>query len=147
MDVKKELKKVVKFLFVGGSTFLIQSLSYIAFSRLLMPQVDRTSLYVLAMLYSLIFNYSINRIWTFGDQNAAKGSVRRYSYVVVVASVLNASLFWFGHDVLHVYDLILLVAVNALIPFFTFATHRVYTFHPEPGSAVRRIVRRATDSV
>lgn len=147
MDVKKEFRKIFKFFVVGGSTFVIQAGSYLLFSRLLMPDMDHTTLYVLAMSLSLLFNYSINRAWTFGDQASAQGSARRYAYVVVVASVLNASMFWFGHNILHIYDLWMVVLANVIIPFFTFITHRLYTFHPEPGSAVKRIVRRATDSV
>ncbi len=147
MDLKRELEKVFKFLIVGGSTFFIQSGCYLLFSRLVLPDMNRTAVFVLANLISIIFNYSVNRAWTFGDQASAKGSARRYAYVVVAASCISAFLFWLGHDLMQIYDMIVVVAVNAIIPFFTFVTHRLYTFHPEPHKIVKRIVRSGPDSV
>jgi putative flippase GtrA len=147
MDIGQEIKKVVKFLIVGCSTFVIQSVSYYVFSRFLMPDLDHTVLYVLAMALSLLFNYSANRKWTFDGQAAAQGSAKRYVYVVLMASLINSCTFWLGHDLLMFYDMHVVVLVNAIIPFFTFATHRLYTFNAKPRSVIHGIVRRAADSV
>jgi len=145
--LKKELKKLLRFLAVGVSTFIIQVVSYFFFSRIFFPQIDRTASYLLAVFYSLIFNYSANRAWTFGKQQIAGGSTKRYAQVAIAASLLSAFLFWIGHAAFHLYDLFVLVAVNLLIPFFTFISHRVYTFHHEPDKIIKQIVRRPADSV
>lgn len=143
-DWHQELNKLMKFVFVGCSTFAIQSIFYFIFTRWLFINFPHTVAYVLVLFYSLIFNYSINRIWTFGDQIAAKGSVQRYAAVALSASLICAVLFWIGHDRLHFYDFYVIIAVNLIIPFYTFVAHRFYTFHNKPGDALKKFVRSST---
>ena len=140
----QELKKLTRFVFVGCSTFAIQSVLYFIFSRWLFINLPHTVTYVLVLLYSLVFNYSINRVWTFGDQAAAQGSVKRYAVVALSASLMCVVLFWVGHDLLRFYDLYVIVAVNLMVPFYTFAAHRHYTFHDKPGDALKKFVRSST---
>jgi putative flippase GtrA len=84
--------------------------------------------YFLAVIYSLVYNYTLNRAWTFNDQTGAKGSIKRYAVVAITASVISSILFWIGHGWLHFYDLYVVVGVNLLVPLYTFVAHRQYTF-------------------
>lgn len=126
--LRKEIRKLTKFVIVGSTTFLLQTSLYFVFSRWLVSYLPQTMSYFLAVLYSLIYNYSLNRAWTFGDQASARGSVKRYAVVAATASVISSVLFWIGHDLLHFYDLYVVVAVSLLVPFYTFISHRKYTF-------------------
>jgi len=132
MHLRKEAKKLVRFLFVGTSTFLLQTFVYYFLTRWLLIDLPRLASYSLALFYALAYNYSLNRAWTFKDQASAKGSVRRYALVAAAATLFSMTLFWIGEDLLHIYDLIVVVGVNVLIPFFTFISHRVYTFNNKP---------------
>ncbi|MDD5725941.1 MAG: GtrA family protein [Patescibacteria group bacterium] len=139
--LQKEVYKLARFVVVGASTFLLQTALYFIFSRWLFTHVPHTVSYILALVYSLAYNYSLNRLWTFGDQSSAKGSAWRYSVVAVTASAICAVLFWIGHDLLHFYDLYVVVMVNLLIPFYTFVAHRLYTFHEQPHRHLQKFVR------
>lgn len=143
----REIKKLIKFVIIGSTTFLIQAVFYLFFSRWLLADMNPTLLYALAVVYSLTFNYTGNRVWTFGEQASATGSARRYIQVACMAFVLSAGLFWLGHEVWRIFDFIVLVGVNLIIPFFTFIMHRIYTFHPEPRKIWHAVVRSGVDSV
>lgn len=132
---------------IGSTTFLIQAVLYLIFSRWLLADMNPTLLYALAVVYSLIFNYAGNRAWTFGAQESAKGSAGRYVQVAFMAGVLSAGLFWLGHEVWRIFDFLVLVAINLMIPFFTFIMHRIYTFHPRPREIWSTVVRSGVDSV
>lgn len=136
--VYKEIRKLAKFFIVGSTTFVFQTLLYIVFSRWLLTYAPRTISYALAILYAIVYNYSLNRVWTFGDQGTAKGSAKRYAYVAITASIISSVLFWVGHDLLDLYDLYVVIGVNLMIPFYTFVAHRKYTFHPKPVQVLRR---------
>ncbi|MFA6099450.1 MAG: GtrA family protein [Patescibacteria group bacterium] len=145
--LRREIKKLSKFLIVGTTTFVFQASLYFIFSRWLVSYLPQTMSYFLAVLYSLIYNYSLNRLWTFGDQTSAKGSAKRYAVVAFTASIFSSILFWMGHDLLHVYDLYVVVVVNLLVPFYTFISHRKYTFHTHPPKVMHRSGRKASHSV
>ncbi|MFA6160943.1 MAG: GtrA family protein [Patescibacteria group bacterium] len=129
MHLRKEVKKLTRFIFVGSTTFLLQTLVYYFLTRWLLADLPRLASYSIALAYSLAYNYSLNRSWTFKDQSSARGSVRRYAIVASLATVFSLTLFWVGEDLLRIYDLIVVVGVNVLIPFFTFVSHRLYTFN------------------
>lgn len=137
----KEVFKLARFVVVGASTFLLQTALYFIFSRWLFTYVPHTVSYILALVYSLAYNYSLNRLWTFSDQASAKGSAWRYSIVAITASAICAILFSIGHDLLHFFDLYVVVMVNLLIPFYTFVAHRLYTFHEKPSRPWHKFVR------
>jgi len=139
---KKEFYKLVRFVIVGGSTFIFQSILYYAFSRWLFLDLPHTASYMLAIGFAAVQNYVTHRAWTFGDQKAAQGSVYRFFIVLMSGLMLNIFLFWLFHDVFHWYDLLVVFLVGAITPFFTYLTHRLYTFHENPGAALQRIVRK-----
>jgi len=138
---RQELYKLIRFVIVGGSTFVLQSVLYFIFSRWLFVDLSHTASYMLAIGFAAVQNYVTHRAWTFGDQKAAQGSAYRFFIVLMAGIALNIFLFWLGHDVWHIYDLLVVFLVGAIIPFFTYLTHRLYTFHENPGAALQRIVR------
>ncbi|MDF1496525.1 MAG: GtrA family protein [Patescibacteria group bacterium] len=125
---ESEFWKLFKFGIVGISAFLIQFILYFIFTRFLMPGLPRTLVYVLAMGYSMVENYTAHRLWTFSDHIVTKGSVWRYASVVALAAIINAVIFWFGHNIIQIYDLIVVIIAGLAVPFITYAGHRWYTF-------------------
>jgi len=125
---RQEAKKFVKFLIVGGSTFLLQSFLYWFFSRILFTSLEKLACFALAVAYGIVYNYSLHRIWTFNDQKSASGTMKRYAVVSFLAVALNNFLFWLGHNIFGVYDLIVVFLSNAVVPLFTYAAHRFFTF-------------------
>jgi putative flippase GtrA len=125
---KKEFWKLVRFGMVGVSTFAFQFILYFIFSRFLMPDISRSYVYYLVMGFTVAENYSAHRLWTFKDHAIPKNSMGRYIIVAVLATALNAGLFWLGHNVFKVYDLIMVFLAGLAVPLFTYAGHRWYTF-------------------
>jgi putative flippase GtrA len=83
-----------------------------------------------------LFNFEANRRFTFASKRTA-GALFRFGVVAVVASGMNTGLFWAGHSFLGLYDLAVIVANTLLVAFFTFSSHRLFTFHPDPWRYVR----------
>ncbi len=125
---KKEFWKLVRFGMVGASTFAFQFVLYFIFSRFLMPDISRTYVYYLVMGFVVAENYTAHRLWTFKDHAIPKNSVGRYTIVAVLAIILNAFIFWFGHSIIKIYDLYMVFLAGLAVPLFTYAGHRWYTF-------------------
>ena len=128
-DSKLELVKIVKFVFVGGSTFVLQTIIYFVLSRYVILKFDNFYSYILALMIAIIYNYIAHNYWTFKDSSRIiKSSIKRYVLVVLLAFLLNNFLFYLGDNILRIYDLLVLVLVNFLMMFFTYLVHRFYTF-------------------
>jgi putative flippase GtrA len=130
--VLREWKTVVRFAIVGGSSFLVKAGAYALLSRLIWNSGPRWVENILALGVAMVYNYSLHRMWTFKFQQPHPGSAPRYVIVVAIASLLDAVLFYIGHDRLKVYDFLMLVIDAALIAGFTFSAHRLFTFHSNP---------------
>jgi len=125
---KKEFWKLVKFGIVGASTFLFQLILYIILSRFLLPSITKLLVYLLAMGYAMAENYTAHRLWTFNDQILPKRSALRYALVVAFAATVNALIFWLGHQIIQIYDLLIVCFAGLMVPLITYAGHRWYTF-------------------
>jgi putative flippase GtrA len=123
-----ELNKLIRFVIVGGATFVFQFCIYWICSRILMPDIARLPVYMLSLAYAIAGNYTAHRLWTFRDQKPAQGSVWRYACVAFSAVLLNAIIFHLGVNLLHINDLIIVLIAESLIPLITYAGHRFYTF-------------------
>ncbi|MFZ6015915.1 MAG: GtrA family protein [Patescibacteria group bacterium] len=123
-----EIKKVIRFIIIGGITFILQSFLYLLFSRLLFTDINNTASYCLAVSYAVIFNFLGHRLWTFQDQKSDNKSPLRYALIVAVGFILSALLFWIGHALLKVYDLLVVVLTGFSVPIVTYLGHRFYTF-------------------
>jgi putative flippase GtrA len=123
-----ELNKLIRFVIVGGATFVFQFCVYWICSRILMPDIARLPVYMLSLGYAIVGNYTAHRLWTFRDQKCATGSTWRYAFVVFCAVSLNAGIFHLGVNLLLINDLIVVIIAESLIPLITYAGHRFYTF-------------------
>ncbi|MEO5927971.1 MAG: GtrA family protein [Patescibacteria group bacterium] len=130
--ITREWKTFMRFALVGGSSFAVKATAYTLLSRVIWNAGPRWVENIIALVISMIFNYTLHRLWTFKFQKSHSGSAPRYVAVVGVASLLDAGLFYIGHDILKFYDLLVLVADAALIAGFTFSAHRLFTFHHNP---------------
>lgn len=128
----REWRTLVRFGFVGGTSFLVKVGCYALLSRILWVEGSRSLENVLALLVAIIYNYALHRLWTFRHLPMASGTFVRYSMVVVLASVLEASMFYVLHERFGFYDLFVLVFDTFLIAFLTFFLHRLFTFHDDP---------------
>ncbi len=131
----KEFWKLVRFVMVGGTSFLVQAGMYFVFSRFVFTDLPVIASYILALAISAEQNYVSHRAWTFNDQNTDSGSAVRYLIVLLGGLVLNAGIFWLGQDVLHIYDMLVIVIAGSCVPFVTYLSHRYFTFRSKPLSA------------
>jgi putative flippase GtrA len=84
-----------------------------------------------------VLNFVLNSRLTFASGPSDWQTKARFAGVAGVATVLNNMLFWVGHVWLGFSDFTI-IAVDALcIAIFTFATHRFFTFHPDPWRFLR----------
>ncbi|MBU1348782.1 GtrA family protein [Patescibacteria group bacterium] len=139
----REWYSVFKFLVVGGTTVGMKLGLYALLSRVFWTGGPRWVENILALSVATIFNYLFHRHWTFSHLAAAPGSTARYLIVLVFGNALDASLFYVGHEIFRLYDFFLIIGISAIIPFFTFVIHRVFTFHPDPYRRKPDVVQSA----
>lgn len=139
MLVLQEWKTALRFLVVGGSSFLVKAGAYVLISRALWPEGPRTFQNVLAIVVSVMYNYTLHLLWTFRIHRPAPGSFPRYLAVVIGASLADIGLFYVLHVQAGLYDLAAFVINGISIASFTFILHRLFTFrtHPDTPSQKR----------
>lgn len=130
--VTKEWKTLTRYLLVGGSSFGVNILVYLAISRYFWPEGYKPIINVMAIGVSMIYNYLLHRLWTFRHQQAAAGSVQRYVVVVVAANTLDALVFYILQVKLEIYDVAVKIFNGGFIAVFSFVSHRFFTFHNDP---------------
>jgi putative flippase GtrA len=139
--VRAELPRLIRFGLIGTFSMLCVIALYALVSDVLWSSGPRTPQYVLVVSIVAFINYEANRHFTFGKQNRSSGSLARFATVAVIATGLNSTLFWFGHDVLRLWDYGVIVGATALVAFFTFSSHRLWTFHERPWRFFERSPR------
>ena len=107
--IKMDWKKFIRFIFVGGISFLIYFFAYLLLSRVVLRQVNATVLNVIAICVSMLFNFLAHRRWTYEVQEKHIGQVVRYFFVVLFASAIQIGVFYIGFEILHVHDLFITV--------------------------------------
>jgi putative flippase GtrA len=141
--VKREWKTVIRFGLVGGSSFLVKAGMYALLSRVIWNDGPRSIQNIIALGIAMVYNYTLHRFWTFTTHQPMNGSAQRYVMVVVTAAVLDAAFFYVGHDILHIYDFLVLVLGALTGALFTFSAHRLFTFHSDPYRKKRGVVQSA----
>ncbi len=136
-----ERLRLVTFFVVGISSLGLNLGLYALLSRVIWPAGPRTLENAIVVVIVTAANFEANRHFTFAKQRSV-GAVFRFGMVAVFAMVLNSLLFWIGHAVFGLYDMLVIIMVTAVIAFFTFASHRLFTFHDNPWRHVRRLKRR-----
>lgn len=134
---KREWKTVVKFVLVGGSSFLVYLGAYTLLSRGLFPQADeerRVLMNLAASGVSILYNYLAHRFWTYQAKEASIRQLAWYVFVAVSVTGLQTALFWFGHVFLGLFDYLVIVLVGIICACYTFLMHRFFTFRITPGA-------------
>jgi putative flippase GtrA len=102
-----------------------------SFSSLIVP------FYVLAKMMSFcsaaIPNYIFNRLWTFRSQNPNRSrQFIQFFTVAVIGLVLNASIMYIMHSLLHIPDYFAIVIATGVVMFWNFLANRAWAFKAPP---------------
>ncbi|MBI4138596.1 GtrA family protein [Candidatus Uhrbacteria bacterium] len=130
--VKREQRMLARYLFVGGSSFVVKVGAYALLSRILWTGGSRTAENVIALVVAATYNYFLHRFWTFRHQGPAPGSAARYLGVLLAGNGLDALLFYVGHEILGIYDFLVQTFATGFITLFSFLIHHLFTFHSDP---------------
>ncbi len=125
---REEYERIARFIIIGGLSFMFNYILYVAISRWLWKQGDRTLENFIATSFTCIVNYLAHRAWTFRSQGSHGTQAVRYVMVAVSAIALQSFLFWIGYHVLGGHDLVVIFVVAILIPFYTYLAHKLFTF-------------------
>ncbi len=125
--IRREKRSIGTFLIIGGSCLLLTLGGYALLSRTLWPNGPHTLQYAMVIIFVTYVNYEANRFFTFqGARN--KTTLSRFAVVAACAFALQNFIFWLGHDVLRLWDVGIILLSSAIVAFFTFASHRLFTF-------------------
>lgn len=125
---REELERIVRFVIIGGLSFVFNYALYIFVSRWAWKEGDRTLENFLATSVTCVMNYLAHRAWTFRSTGAHGTQAVRYIMVAVSAVVMQSILFWIGYHVLGGHDLLVILVVAILVPFYTYLAHKLFTF-------------------
>lgn len=135
-----EFPRLIRFLIVGILTAIFAFALYALLSRVLFPNGNRTIEQTIATAVASIFNYLAHRCITYRSNGSHRVQTFRYLLVWTSAVLLQAALFWIGHEALHIHDFVVLFIVTGMIACYTYLAHRLYTFrviiHSDHGTTL-----------
>ncbi|MSR85579.1 GtrA family protein [Candidatus Uhrbacteria bacterium] len=130
--VQREFERLVRFGICGFLSWLLYFFMYTLLSRFLWESGDRNIQNFIAVGFASVFNFFAHRRWTFRSHGKHWKEIFRYVSVMIVATLIEMFLFWFGHSYLGIYDFIVVVVAAGIVAVFTYGCHRYYTFHHQP---------------
>ncbi len=125
---RAELERVMRFVLIGGLSFVFGSTLYLLVSRVIWTTGNRTVVNFMTTSLTCVLNYLTHRAWTFQSQGKHGTQAIRYIVVALSAIGLQSFLFWIGYHVLGGHDLVVILVVAVFIPFYTYIAHRLFTF-------------------
>jgi len=134
-----ERRRIASFGVIGVTALGIHLVGYALLSRVLWPSGNHTVEYLIAAIFSGTFNFEANTRFTFTAAKRSVDEVFRFVCVIIVGVCLNSMLFFIGHVLFHLYDLMLVVTNAFLVAGFTFFSHKFFTFHPEPWRHLKKL--------
>lgn len=135
--VRAELPRFMMFGVIGLSSLGLTIGVYAFLTRIAWPHGPRTVEYAFTTIVVTWLNYEANSRFTFGAKQRNAAALGRFAGVAIVALGLNTVLFWFGHEVMRLADLWVIVANAFIVAIFTFTSHRLFTFHERPWRWLR----------
>jgi putative flippase GtrA len=132
---RRESKTIIKFLLVGGASFVVYISAYTLQSRFLFPGASDNARVIMnlgATCISVLFNYVAHRFWTYEAKETSMRQIAWYAFVVASVTFLQSFLFWIGHVLLGIYDYFVIVVVAGLCACYTFVMHKYFTFKKMP---------------
>lgn len=134
--IRAELPRFLRFACVGALLLGLTFASY-AFLARIWPHGPSWAHYGVTTVAMTVLNFILNSRLTFASGASDWQTKVRFAGVAGVATVLNNILFWVGHVWLGLSDFFVIAADALCIAVFTFATHRFFTFHPDPWRFLR----------
>ena len=140
--VKREWKMMIRYFFVGSSSFLVKAGMYMLLSRVLQPGGLRDFQNAEAIFISVVYNYTLHRLWTFRGKTPARGSMIRYLSVVGSSIVLDAAIFHVLHTRMGIYDAYVIGIIGIMIAGYGFMSHTFFSFHDDPFRGFKRLIEK-----
>ena len=137
--LRTEIRRIFTYGIIGASSVGAMVGGYALFSRILWPQGPKTLEVAIVTVCVTYLNYAANKRVTFAGR-ISPGSLYRFTGVAVISIILNSGLFWFGHSVLHIFDIAVVSVTPLLVGAYTYTSHRLFTFHERPWRHVERAV-------
>ncbi len=120
-------RRLLKFGITGGCAFAIDFAIYFALTRFGHAHylVSRT----ISLSVAVIWNFTLNRYWTF-EASAGKVGTQapRFLIVIISTSIINLLLMRVGVTLLHLNDLLVIVAISLLIMLINFSAHYFWSY-------------------
>lgn len=119
--------KLMKFVITGGIALVIDIAIYYWLTRYggVYYLLART----LSLGVAILWNFSINRYWTF---QATEGKVSRqalrFILVILSTSLLSLGMMKVGVSILHFHDLVVLLVVSAITTLINFSAHSLWSY-------------------
>ncbi len=122
--------QMIKFVVVGGLSFLISIGTYTFLTRVVAPGSNLVLMNLMANIAAIIFNFFAHREWTYAVRIRDRGRHQfiRYGMVVASATAAQSFLFWFGVHVIGIHDILSAVFAAIICAGYTFIVHRIFTF-------------------
>jgi len=120
-------QRLLKFAVIGGIAFVIDLGIYSILTRL--GHVPYLISRAISITVAMVWNFSLNRGWTFQAQSGKiSRQAPRFAIVMVVTSLISLGLMRVGVSTLHFNDLLVLVVVSALIMLVNFVAHQLWSY-------------------
>ena len=120
-------RRLLKFIITGGIALAIDMVLYYMLTRY--GHIHYLVSRALSLCVAIVWNFSINRLWTF---RAVSGGVMnqasRFLTVIVLTSCLSLALMHVGVSSLHLNDLLVLIVISGFITLFNFTAHSLWSY-------------------
>lgn len=130
LSVVAWLRQLIKFALVGVSSFLLDLLIYIFLTRTIGWFRDYYIVAnALAFLCTVLWSFTINRLWTFKMRNGF--STRQYSKFLIVSTVglaMSSGLLYLIVEKLQLYDVAAKFLIAIVVMLWNFNANKFWTF-------------------
>lgn len=141
--MKKDLKKILKFICVGISNTIISLIIYY-----LLKFIGVNYLISMAVGYfiSSITGYFLNKKWVFENQNKKKKSIFRYYVLYISALFLNLIFTYFQVSILKISDNVAPLITVAVITIYNYLISNYWVFNPSFKLNVKEICTKVKNN-
>lgn len=128
------LKQFIKFCIVGGTSALINFVIYYSFTQFLFVWYIYSAIW--GFCFSAIFNFTVNKLWTFRNKERGRRVVNQLvKFLVVIFSglIFNTAIIYGLTELAGIHWLLSWVFATGLVTFWNFSFNRFWTFkHHQP---------------
>lgn len=126
--------KIMRFLFSGGTAFLVNFFFLFAFTEWL--KIYYLISAVLAFLIAFVVSFILQKYWTFRDSRSTYSHKQTILYLIVavVNTVINAGLVYFFVEFSHFHYLLGQFLASGIIAFESYFVYQYFIFKKEPSN-------------